>query len=114
MTSRRSMIAALCAALAVSLAPQLSYAQEEDHMAQAISHTREAVAAGRENKPNSLVIHATEALTHATEAQKAAPNAHVKRAIVRLKEAIKFGKAKRKAATTIADRALQELERAPQ
>lgn len=113
MMGRRSMIAMLCAALALSLAPRLSYAQD-DHLAQAISHTREAVSAGRENKSNSLVIHATEALAHATEAQKAEPNANVKKAIVRLKEAIKFGKAKRKAATTIAERALQELERAPQ
>jgi hypothetical protein len=107
------MIAMLCAALALSLAPRFSYAQD-DHLAQAISHTREAVSAGRENKANALVIHATEALAHATEAQKAEPNANVKKAIVRLKEAIKFGKAKRKAATTIAERALQELERAPQ
>jgi hypothetical protein len=114
MTSRRSMIALLCAAtLAFSAAPRLSYAQD-DHLSQAISHTREAVAAGRENKPNSLVIHATEALAHATEAQKEQPSPNLQKAITRLKETIKFGKKKRKAATTIAERALQELERTPQ
>jgi hypothetical protein len=102
----------LGAVLALSLTPQLSYAQE-NHLSEAISHTREAVAAGREGKPDTLVLHATEALAHATDAQKEQPNAHVKKAIHRLKEAVKYGKSKHKAATIIADRALQELERAP-
>ncbi|WP_424363705.1 small metal-binding protein SmbP [Methylocystis parvus] len=87
---------------------------KDSHLAEAIRHTREAVAAGREDKPNSLVMHATTALDHAKAAQRERPNAHVKKAVTRLEEAVKFGKAKRRAATTIADRALQELERAPQ
>jgi hypothetical protein len=107
------MIALLGLGLALSAAPSVSFAQES-HLAQAISHTREAVAAGREGKPSSLVLHATNGLHHAVAAQKEQPNPQVKEAIARLKEAIKFGKKKRRAATTIADRALQQLERAPQ
>jgi hypothetical protein len=87
---------------------------KEAHLAEAIKHAQEAVAAGRENKPNSLVLHATTALDHAKAAQRERPNTHVKKAVNRLEEAVKFGKAKRRAATTIAERALQELERAPQ
>lgn len=86
----------------------------ESHLSEAVGFTREAVAAGREGKPSALVLHATNALEHARAAQHERPNPHVKKAIARLQEAIKFGKTKRHAATTIADRALQELERAPQ
>jgi hypothetical protein len=112
MTSR-SIAALLGIGIAVSIGPNVVSAQES-HLTQAISPTREAVAAGRDGKPDSLVLHATEALGHAEDAQKERPNAHVKAGVKRLKEAIKFGKAKRGAATTSADRALQELERAPQ
>ena len=111
--SRRLMIALLSLALAWSFAPGGALAQES-HIAQAISHAREAVAAGRAGKPSALVLHATEALHHATAAQQEQPNAEVKEAIARLEEGIKFGKKKRRAATTIVYRALQQLERAPQ
>jgi hypothetical protein len=86
----------------------------ENHLSEAIGHAREAVTAGREGKPSALVLHATNALEHANAAQRERPNAHVKKAIARLHEAITFGKAKRRTATSTADRALQELERAPQ
>ncbi|MBM3577756.1 MAG: hypothetical protein FJX40_08840 [Alphaproteobacteria bacterium] len=85
----------------------------KNHLSEAIAHAREAVVAGREGKPNSLVLHATNALEHAQAVQRQTPDRHVVKAITRLKEAVKFGKAKRRSATTIADRALQELERAP-
>lgn len=111
--NRRAMIALLGLGLALCWAPGATLAQES-HLAQAISLTREAVAAGREGKPSVLVRHATEALHHAVDAQQEQPNPHVKAGINRLKETIKFGKKKRRAATTIAKRALQELERAPQ
>lgn len=89
-----------------------AYAHKE-HLYDAIAHTREAVASGRENKPERLVRHATEALHHAREAQEDHPNIHIRRGIARLREAIKFGNKRRSGATTIANRALQELERAP-
>ena len=110
------MIALLSLGLALFLAPGISFAQaleQEDHLAQAISHTREAVVAGREGKPDALVLHAKTALEHAVAAQKERPQYYVKRGIHRLKEAIRYGEKKRRAATSIADRALQELERAP-
>lgn len=111
--NRRVVIALLSLGLALFCAPSVTLAQDS-HLAQAISHTREAVAAGREGKPSVLVRHATEALHHAVDAQEEQPNPEVSEAIARLKEAIKFGKKKRRAATTIAYRALQQLERAPQ
>jgi hypothetical protein len=110
------MIALLGLGLTLSLSPGVSFAQalaQEDHLAQAISHTREAVVAGREGNPSSLVEHATAALEHAVAAQKEKPNAHVKSGINRLKQVIKYGKAKRGYATKIANYALQEFERAP-
>lgn len=112
----RLMIALLSLGLALSLAPGVSFAQalaQEDHLAQAISHTREAVVAGREGNPSSLVEHAKTALEHAVAAQQERPHWHVKRAIARLRDAIRHGEKKRSAATRIANRALQELERAP-
>ena len=96
-----------------SLTGSAAYAHKE-HLHDAIAHTREAVAAGRENKPSTLVRHATEALHHAKAAQADHPNIHIRRGITRLREAIRFGDKRRSAATTIANRALQELERAPQ
>ncbi|MGD9545755.1 MAG: small metal-binding protein SmbP [Methylocystis sp.] len=106
------MAVAVGLALFAWCAPSASLALET-HLSEAVSHTREAVVAGREHEPSALVRHATEALHHAEAAQRENPNRHVKAGIRRLKEAIKFGKKKRSAATTIADRALQELERAP-
>jgi hypothetical protein len=88
-------------------------AAHESELTKAISHTREAVVAGREGKPSALVLHATEALHHAEAAQRERPNYHINAGVNRLREAIKYGKAKRGAATKIAYRALQELERAP-
>jgi hypothetical protein len=111
--SRRLIIALLSLGLAWSFAPRIALAQES-HLAQAISQTREAVSAGRAGQPSTLVLHATEALHHAQAAQAERPHPQVKDAIARLKEAIKFGKKNRRAATTIAYRALQQLERAPQ
>ncbi|WP_164479485.1 small metal-binding protein SmbP [Methylocystis rosea] len=111
--SRRLMIAMLSLGLAWSFAPRLALAQES-HIAQAIHHAREAVVAGREGKPSTLVRHATEALHHAKAQQQERPNAQVKEAIARLEEGIRFGEKRRRSATRIVYRALQQLERAPQ
>ena len=86
----------------------------QDDLRLAITHTREAVVAGRSNKPSALVRHSTEALFYARDAHMDHPNIHIRKGISRLKEAIKFGNKRRSSATTIANRALQELERAPQ
>lgn len=112
--NRRVMtgLSSLVFGLGLFLTPQISLAAG-DHLAQAISHTREAVVAGREGKQRSLVLHARNALEHAVAAQRERPNYHVERGVYRLKETIKFGEEKRRAATRIADRALQELELAP-
>jgi hypothetical protein len=106
----RSLYMAL---LVATLVPGVAVAADS-HLAEAISHTREAVVSGREGKPAELVHHATEALHHAKDADRERPEKHTKAAIRRLKEAVKFGEKRRSAATRIAERALQELERAPQ
>lgn len=51
----------------------------QEHLRSAITHTREAVAAGRANKPSILVRHSTEALHYAREAQADHPNVHIKK-----------------------------------
>lgn len=109
----RSLRAICAASFVTALASSMAIAAD-NHIAEAISHTREAVVSGREGKPSELVHHATEALHHAMDADKERPEKHIKAAIRRLKEVVKFGEKKRKSATKIAQRALQELERAPQ
>jgi len=114
--NRRLIIALLSLGLALSLAPGVSFAQalaQESHLAQAISHTREAYSAGRAGKPDDLVLHAKTALEHAVASRNERPQYYVKRGINRLKQAISLGEAKRRNATKIAHFALQELERAP-
>ena len=91
----------------------VALAHQED-LRRAMTHTRAAVVAGRSNKPSVLVRHSTEALFYARDAQVDHPGVHIRKGISRLKEAIKFGNKRRSSATTIANRALQELERAPQ
>jgi hypothetical protein len=85
------MVALLSLGLALSLAPGVSFAQD-DHLAQAISHTREAVVAGHEGNLGALVQHATTALEHADAAQQEQPNTYVRAGIQHLKSAIKHGK----------------------
>lgn len=111
--NRRLMIALLSLGLAWSFAPGGALARGHSHIYQAIHHAREAVVAGREGKPSLLVRHATEALHHAKAQQQERPNAEVEEAISRLEEGIRYGEKKRRSATRIVYRALQQLERAP-
>jgi len=112
MTKFKSIMLAGALAFPILGAPA-AFAHQND-LRLAINHTRVAVVAGRSNKPCVLVRHSTEALFYARDAQADHPNIHIRKGISRLKEAIKFGNKRRSSATTIANRALQELERAPQ
>jgi hypothetical protein len=68
--SQKRMLAILGLGLGLLSAPSISIAQE-DHLSQAVSHAREAVASGREGKSEALTLHATEALQHALNRKNA-------------------------------------------
>jgi len=99
---------------ATLFAPPLALA--EDHLAEAISHTREAIDQGRQGDAdalNNFVIQAEAALKHAQAAVVKKDNAETKRGIARLNTAIYQGKQKHSNfATKYAEEALTHLEAA--
>lgn len=110
---RRHIVAALAAGAAMLALPTLSFAQE-NHVAEAITHTRAAIGEGLDGKAQGLTQHANEALTHANFAQKQKSNRHVRAGIVHLKQAIRHGEKGHAAiATRHAKTALSHLDMAP-
>lgn len=126
MSYRRLAIALVASSLGLAAAPTLGLAQgnpvedaakavagQEDHIGQAVSHTRDAIGAGAEGNAASLTEHATTALEHAQAAQAAAANKHTAAGIRHLKEAIKHGKKSHvKIAKKHAEQALTHLTHA--
>lgn len=111
---RRSVIALFASAFALFMLPGVSLAADENHVAEAITHTREAINDGLEGKASSLVEHLRDALEHATAAQKEKSNRFVRAGIVHLKKAIKHGeKGHATIATRHAKEALAKLDHAP-
>lgn len=110
---RRTLVAIVALSFALFLSPGATLAQE-NHVAEAITHTRQAVDAGLEGKADGLVEHAKEALEHANAAQKDKSNRFVRAGIVHLKQAIKMGeKGNAKGGTKHAKEALAKLDHAP-
>lgn len=110
--TRRFAAALLGLALALFLAPQISVAVE-DHLKDAITHTKQAIDEGKKGDAKQLVVHAEVALTHAEAAEKAKANPHTKQGIDHLKQAIETGKKGEAAvATKHAETALMHLEQA--
>lgn len=110
--TRRFLAAFLGLALAFVLVPRIAIAQE-DHVAQAVSHTKMAIDEGKKGKADQVVVHAKVALTHAEAAEKAKPNTHTMQGIEHLKQAIKTGeKGQAAEATQHAEVALEHLEKA--
>ena len=108
---RRHFLFGLGLSVASSMAPGRALA--EDHLAEAISPTKEAIDHGKMGHPDVLVTHAEAALTHAEAADKEKANAHAKEGITHLKAAIAEGKKKDAAAATKhAEEALTHLEAA--
>jgi Small metal-binding protein len=122
---KRRLVASLLLGLSALLTPSLASA---DHLADAIGHTREAIAEGKKGDTAALVTHAKAALKSATavyattvgsfsavEADaKAQANAHLKDGLANLKTAVVEGKKKHaEAATQQAEAALTHLEAAP-
>ncbi len=98
---------------AVALSPRLAMA--EDHLAESISHTKEAVDEGKQGHAKELTTPAEAALKHAKAAEKAKDNQHTKEGITHLKAAIAEGKKKHAdSATGHAEEALTHLEQATQ
>jgi hypothetical protein len=110
--NRRSAVFAFALGLAFVLAPRLSLAAE-DHVAEAITHTQEAISVGKAGHADQLVTHAKAALTHAEAAEKAKANPHVAEGITHLKAAIEHGeKGHADVGTSHAEEALKHLEMA--
>jgi hypothetical protein len=76
---RRRLAIGRSAVLASALA-------RENHVAEAITHTRQAVDAGLEGKADGVVEHGKEALKHAQAAQKEKSNRFVRAGIIHLKQ----------------------------
>jgi hypothetical protein len=111
--TRRTWLAIIASSAAILALPTLSIARE-NHVAQAITHTRAAVGEGLDGKAGALVNHANEALEHANAAQQEQSNRHVRAGIVHLKESIKHGKrGHASVATRHAKTALSHLQQAP-
>jgi hypothetical protein len=99
-------------ALALAVAPKISIAAE-DHIAEAVIHTKQAIDEGKLGKADGVVTHAQVALTHAEAAEKAKPNSHTKEGIEHLKQAIADGKkGHAESATEHAEKALEHLQKA--
>ena len=108
--SRSLVVAMLGLGLALFLMPQVLLAAE-DHIAEAITDTKQAIDHGKMGHPNILATHAELALTHATAFEKAKANSHTEEAIKHLEQAIDEGKkGHADAATTHAEAALTHLE----
>lgn len=109
MISRRLAIIALALGLTVFFAPQASFAAE-DHIAEAIQHTEQAIDHGKQGHGPVLAEHAQIALQHAEAGEKDKANPHTEAAIKDLKAAVEDGKAgKAEAATKSAESALAHL-----
>jgi Small metal-binding protein len=110
LTSRRFIITMLGVSLALFLIPQVPLAAE-DHIAEAITHTNQAIDHGKMGHADVLTTHAEAALGHAQAGEKAKANPHTEEAIKHLKQAIDEGKkGHADAATTHAEAALTHLE----
>jgi Small metal-binding protein len=87
--NRRTFATVLVLGLA-ALFPGAAFA--EDHLAEAITHTKEAIESGQKGRADELTKHAEAALTHATAAEKEKDNTHTKEGITHLNAAIDHGK----------------------
>ena len=130
MSYRRFAIALVASSLGLATVPTLGLAQgnpvedaakaiagqapgQEDHIGQAVSHTREAIGAGADQSAAALTEHASAALEHAKAAQAATPNKHTKMGIKHLEQAVRHGKmGHAKVAKKHAEQALTHLTHA--
>jgi hypothetical protein len=108
--SRKFFVAMLGLGLALFVMPQVSLA-EEDHIAEAIKHTKQAIIHGQKVNADLLGDHAKVALSHARVAEIASANPHTEEAIKELEQTIDENKNNHAAlATGHAEAALTHLE----
>lgn len=128
MSYRRFAALLVAASLGGLAAPHLAMAQanpveevanaitgqhDEDHLAQAVSHAREAVGGGADRNAASLTEHASAALEHASAAQAAEANQHTAAGVTHLEQAVAHGrKGHVKIAKKHAEEALTHLSHA--
>jgi hypothetical protein len=111
--SRRLFVALLGLGLALFLMPQVSLAAEEDHIAEAIAHTKQAILHGQKVHADLLGEHAKTALSHARLAEIANANPHTEAAVKELEQTIDDNNNNHTAlATGHAEAALTHLEQA--
>ncbi len=67
-------------------------AKAEDHLSEAVAHTKDAITQGDAGHANSLVAHAEESLKHAKAAEAEKRNPHIEEGITHLQAAIEVGK----------------------
>jgi hypothetical protein len=108
--SRRLIIAVMGLGLALFLTPRVLLAVE-DHIAESITHTKQAIERGKMGHADVLATHAEAAMPHAEAGEKEKANSHTEEAITHPKQAIDEGKkGHADAATTHAEAALTHLE----
>jgi hypothetical protein len=88
--NRRSILALIGATISACLTSKRAFADND--LAEAISHTQEALTHGRVGRAKALVTHATIALGHAEAADRATSNEHSRESITQLRDAIADGK----------------------
>jgi len=109
--NRRLFLLGSSFGVAALLAPKV--ARAEDHLAQAISETKEAINFALLQDLDQLVSHASAALKHAEAAESAKDSTETKKAINRLVVTVYDAKKKKfDAATSHAQEALTHLEAA--
>ena len=109
--NRRILALALSLGVVALFAPRLALA--EDHLAEAISNTKQAIASGQQGRFDVLITSAEAALKHAEAAEEAKANPHTKEGITHLETAIGEGKKKNSTtATQHSEEALKSLEAA--
>ncbi len=87
MVARGLMIAVVTGSIAFVLAPDRSLAQA-NNLQQAISHTRKAIQAGKQNNKAAFVQHADEAIDSATMAEQNNQNSTIKHGVTQLQKAV--------------------------
>jgi anti-sigma28 factor (negative regulator of flagellin synthesis) len=104
----------LAAALVLGSFIGTGMAAEENHKAEAMTHTQAAIEHGGMGHGSILAQHAEMALKHAEMAEKEKPNTHMEQGIEHLKAAIAEGKKDNAdTATNHAKQALDHIRQSP-
>jgi hypothetical protein len=107
--NRRTFAFAFGSGVALLFAPCVTLA--EDHLMEAIKHTKEAIQPGKAGNTDVVVMHAEAALAHAKAAEKEKANLDIKEGIAHLEVAIYEGHQKDAiSATKHMEEALTNLE----